>query len=67
MSSLRAGGLRTIAEACGRWLRDENPKAVKTGIMKINFTVPTFYVIRVDEIKFLSQFDENKLRKWERE
>jgi hypothetical protein len=31
MSSLRAGGFRTIAEACGRWLRDENPKAVKTG------------------------------------
>jgi hypothetical protein len=39
----------------------------KQPIMKINFTVPTFSVIRVDEIEFLSQFDENKLRKWERE
>jgi len=35
--------------------------------MKINFTVSTFSVIRVDEIEFLSQLDENKLRKWERE
>jgi len=35
--------------------------------MKINFTVSTFSVIRVDEFEFLSQLDENKLRKWERE
>jgi hypothetical protein len=39
----------------------------KQAVMKINFTVSTFYVIRVDEMEFLSQFDENKLRKWERE
>jgi hypothetical protein len=56
-----------VAAADGGSLPDENQKAVKSAVMKINFTVSTFSVIRVDEIEFLSQLDENKLRKWERE
>ena len=50
-----------------RCAQDENQNACQTSVMKINFTVPTFSVFRVDEIEFLSQLDENKLRKWERE
>ncbi|MGV2145765.1 MULTISPECIES: hypothetical protein [unclassified Rhizobium] len=56
---------RLVAD--GRRIRDENQNACQTSVMKINFTVPTFSVFRVDEIEFLSQLDENKLRKWERE
>jgi predicted dehydrogenase len=35
--------------------------------VKINFILSTFPVIRVDAFEFLSQPDENKLRKWERD